>query len=58
MRNCRTIFIILLFFWPLLLMSQGQDFWIKDFHQNMTDLSAISSNVKDLNGKPTALIRF
>ena len=39
-------------------MSQSQDFWISDFHKNMTDLSAISSNVKDVNGNPTALIRF
>lgn len=58
MSNCRTNFIILLLFWPLLLMSQSQDFWISDFHKNMTDLSAISSNVKDVNGNPTALIRF
>ena len=58
MKNCRTSILTFLMFWPLLLMSQSQDFQIRNFHESMTDLSAISSNVKDNNGKPTALIRF
>ena len=58
MRNYRIYIIAFLMSWPLLLMSQSQDFQIKNFHENVTDLSAITSNVKDNNGKPTALIRF
>ena len=43
---------------PLLVQAQSHDFEIKNFQENVTDLSAISSLVNDINGKPTALIRF
>ncbi len=38
--------------------SQSHDFEVRDFHENVTDLKAASSNVKDINGVVTALIRF
>jgi hypothetical protein len=46
------------FLWPLLAMGQEADFEISNFRERTTDLSAISSNYKDLNGHPAALIRF
>lgn len=46
------------FLWPLLAMGQEADFEIRNFRERTTDLSAISSNYKDLNGHPAALIRF
>lgn len=39
-------------------MGQEADFEIRNFLERPTDLSAISSNYKDLNGKPAALIRI
>ena len=39
-------------------MSQSHDFEVRDFHENMTDLTAATSNIKDLNGVTAALIRF
>lgn len=39
-------------------LSQSHDFEVRDFHENMTDLKAASSNVKDINGVVAALIRF
>lgn len=44
--------------WPLMAMGQSADFEIRNFHERTTDLSAISSNYKDLNKLPAALIRF
>ena len=44
--------------WPLLAISQSHDFEVRDFHENTADLSAVSPNVKDLNGRTAALIRF
>jgi len=46
------------FLWPLLAMGQEADFEIRNFRERTTDLSAISSNYKDLNGSPAALIRI
>lgn len=44
--------------WPMMVMGQDADFEIRNFRERTTDLSAISSNYKDLNGNPAALIRF
>ena len=44
--------------WPVWAMGQEADFEIRNFRERTTDLSAISSNYKDLNGKPAALIRI
>lgn len=41
-----------------MVMSQSHDFEVRDFHENMTDLTAATSNIKDLNGVTAALIRF
>lgn len=43
---------------PFITMAQSSDFVIENFRENTTDLSAISFNVKDLNGREAALIRF
>ena len=43
---------------PVLTVAQNNDFVIENFRKNLTDLTAISFNVKDLNGKEAALIRF
>ena len=39
-------------------MAQKADFEIQNFRESMTDLSAATSDIKDLNGQPAALIRF
>ena len=44
--------------WSVMAMGQDADFEIRNFHERTTDLSAISSNYKDLNGTPAALIRM
>lgn len=44
--------------WPVWAMGQEADFEIRNFRERTTDLSAISSNYTDLNGKPAALIRI
>lgn len=44
--------------WPVMAMGQEADFEIRNFRERTTDLSAISSNYKDLNGSPAALIRM
>ena len=44
--------------WSVMAMGQDADFEIRNFHERTTDLSAISSNYKDLNGSPAALIRM
>lgn len=51
---------VALFFFLLPTMAMGQtaDFEIQNFHERTTDLSAISSNYKDQNKQPAALIRF
>ena len=55
----RKYYVVLSFFlWPLMVMGQQADFEIRNFHERTTDLSAISSNYKDLNKQPAALIRF
>ncbi len=43
---------------PVSTVAQNNDFVIENFRKNLTDLTAISLNVKDLNGKEAALIRF
>lgn len=58
MYKIRSHIVALLCLWPLLVMAQSHDFEVRDFHENPTDLTAVSSNVKDLNGKTAALIRF
>ena len=42
----------------MLAMSQVCDFELRNFRENLTDLTVVSSNVKDLNGVTAALIRF
>ena len=49
---------VLFGFWPMITMGQEADFEIRNFSERTTDLSAIKSNYKDLNGNPAALIRF
>ena len=44
--------------WSVMAMGQEADFEIRNFRERTTDLSAISSNYKDLNGNPAALIRM
>ena len=44
--------------WSVTVMGQEADFEIRNFRERTTDLSAISSNYKDLNGSPAALIRM
>lgn len=53
-------YLVVVFFclWPLLAMGQEADFEIRNFRERTTDLSAISSNYKDLNDNPAALIRM
>jgi len=58
MKHLRKFLTLFLIMCPLFMLAQSHDFEIKNFQENMTDLSAISSSVKDINGKPTALIRF
>jgi hypothetical protein len=58
MTHNRLLFITCLFLWPFLAFSQSQDFVVENFHENTTDLSAVSSNIRDLNGTPAGLIRF
>lgn len=58
MAYIRYHFITLLFLWPLMVIAQSHDFEVRDFHENITDLSAVRYNVRDINGGVTALIRF
>ena len=58
MKLIRFYFTTLLIVWPLFAMSQNADFVIQNFRESMTDLSAATSDIKDLNGKTAALIRF
>lgn len=58
MNHLRQFLISFLIMCPLFMLAQSHDFEIKNFQENLTDLSAISSSVRDINGKPTALIRF
>ena len=48
----------LLFFLLSLQSVMAQDFKIDNFHENIMDLSAATSGVKDLNGVVAGLIRF
>lgn len=57
MIHFRIRFIVLLFF-PLAAMSQGHEFLVENFRENIMDLTAIRSNLKDINNNPAALIRF
>lgn len=54
----RRLILITTCLWSMLAMAQEADFEIRNFRERTTDLSAISSNYKDLNGRPAALIRF
>ena len=58
MIRIRYYIIASICFWPLLAMSQSRDFEIRDFHENLSDLTAATSNVQDLNGVMAALIRI
>ena len=53
-------YLVVVFFclWSVMAMGQEADFEIRNFRERTTDLSAISSNYKDLNGNPAALIRM
>ena len=54
----RRLILITTCLWSMLAMAQEADFEIRNFRERTTDLSAISSNYKDLNGSPAALIRI
>ena len=54
----KFLFVASFLLWSLMSMGQSADFEIRNFHERTTDLSAISSNYKDLNKLPAALIRF
>jgi len=58
MFDLRPYIISILLSCTLPVLSQSHDFEVRDFHENMTDLKAASSNVKDINGVVAALIRF
>ena len=54
----RRLILITTCLWSMLAMAQEADFEIRNFRERTTDLSAISSNYKDLNDNPAALIRM
>lgn len=58
MFHFRPYIVVALLSCSLSALSQSHDFEVRDFHENMTDLKAASSNVKDINGVVAALIRF
>lgn len=58
MAHLKTYQLVFLLFWSLAAVSQSHDFEIRDYHENTSDLAAISSNIKDLNGVTAALLRF
>lgn len=58
MFDLRPYIVAVLLSCALSALSQSHDFEVRDFHENVTDLKAASSNVKDINGVVAALIRF
>lgn len=58
MNISKIHFLVLLLISPLLMLAQSPDFEVRNFHENTTDLSAATSQVKDLNGVTAALVRF
>lgn len=58
MFHLRPYIVAILFSCSLSALSQSHDFEVRDFHENVTDLKAASSDVRDINGVVTALIRF
>ena len=58
MIRIQKYLIVIFLFCPVIVMGQDADFEIRNFRERTNDLSAISSNYRDLNGKPAALIRF
>lgn len=58
MNLSRIYIVFLLHLFPLTILAQSPDFEVRNFHENMTDLSAATANVKDLNGITAALVRF
>lgn len=58
MYRIRSRIFAILILWPMLVIAQSHDFKVQDFRENTTDLTTVSSNVKDLNGRTAALIRF
>lgn len=58
MLQARFYIVIAFLTWSLTTMSQSHEFEIRGFHLNETELIAAYTNIQDLNGKTTALIRF
>ena len=58
MFHIRPYIVVVLLSCSLSAWSQSHDFEIRDFHENIADLTAATSDVKDINGVVTALIRF
>lgn len=58
MVRFRYYLFTILFLWPLMAIAQSHDFEIRNFHENITDLSAVSADIRDLNGNQAALIRI
>ena len=58
MSSYRLRILIFLFLCPALVMAQSREFELRSFHENITDLTAAHSNIRDLNGRAPALIRF
>ena len=58
MFHLRHYIVVVLLSCSLSAWSQSHDYEIRDFHENLTDLTAATSDVKDINGVVTALIRF
>ena len=54
----RIILITLAYIFCFNVQLKAQDFRVNNFHENLTDLSAAMSGVKDRNDKEAALIRF
>lgn len=55
-KKYMPIVAFLLVLFPLRLFAQ--DFKVENFRENITDMTASASGIKDLNGKTAALIRF
>ena len=58
MVRFRNYLFTILLLWPLMAIAQSHDFEIRNFHENITDLSAVSADIRDLNGNQAALIRI
>ena len=58
MFHLRPYIIVVLLSCSMSVFSQSHDFEIRDFHENLTDLTAATSEILDLRKMKPALIRF